>query len=232
MMAKNVFNFSVLASAAIGFGNLPGSAAAVPSICDATPGNLIINCGFETKNLRDWTQSGNVSFTFVSSVITDGPEGDPNSGNSFAFLGPLGSDGFLSQSFADTAGQTLQIEFFLVNDGNTPNDFRASFNGNALLSLDNDGAHGYTDYVFTATASGLDTLTIGGFRNDNGFFGLDDVSVRVIFEPASLALLGIALVGFASLRSGRLSRRLGNKGSLVNPCRLRGPKRPDNQGFY
>ncbi len=165
--------------------------------------------------MRSWTQSGNISFTFVSGPgFNDGPVNDPNSGNFFAFLGPLGSDGFLSQTFSVPAGQTLEIEFFLASDGQTPNDFHALFNGNELLKLNNDAAHGYIDYVFRATASGLDdTLTIGGFRNDNGYFGIDDISVRAIPEAPSLALLGIALAGFGSLHSGRLSRWRSNVGA-------------------
>jgi PEP-CTERM motif len=73
-----------------------------------------------------------------------------------------------------------------------------------LLSLTNDAAHGFTDNVFIVTATGSDTLTIGGFRHDIGFFGLDDISVVPVPEPGSLGLLGISLAGLG-IRLGRRS---------------------------
>ena len=73
-MGKNVSGLSLLLSAAISFTSLPGSAAAAPSICNAIPGNLIVNCGFETGNFSRWTQSGN---TIASFVAGPGLLGDP-----------------------------------------------------------------------------------------------------------------------------------------------------------
>jgi hypothetical protein len=213
-MGKNVSGLFLLLSAAIGFTSLPGLAATAPSICDAIPGNLIVNCGFESGGLVGWTQSGNTGFSFAAGPGSLGGLLDsPNSGRGFAALGPLGSDGFLSQTFSDTVGQQLRIEFFMANDGGTPNDFHAAFNDNMLLSLTNDGAHGFTDNVFIVMATGLDTLTIGGFRHDIGFFGLDDISVVPVPEPGSLGLLGISLAG--------LRIRLGRRSESPRRARLR-----------
>jgi PEP-CTERM motif len=171
----------------------------------AAKADLIVNGGFETGNFSGWTLSGNTGFTGVSGPgFNDGFVNNPNSGNFFAFLGPVGSDGFLSQTFSDTAGKTLHVSFFLANDGDTPNDFHVSFDGTSLLSLTNDSAHAFEEFSFLVTATGSDTLTIGGFRNDPGYFGLDDVSVTVP-EPTSIALFGAGLValGFMMRRRKR-----------------------------
>jgi hypothetical protein len=212
-MCKRVSGISLMLLAAVGFASLPGPSAATPSICNAIPGNLIVNCGFETKGLFGWTESGNTDFTFIATHGSfHGLLADPNSGDWFAALGPLGSDGFLSQTLIDTAGQQLRVEFFLASDGGSPNDFHASFNDNMLLSLTNDGAHGFTDYVFILMATGLDTLTIGGYRHDIGFFGLDDVSVVPVPEPRSVGLLGISLAGLGIELGRRASRSRRTRG--------------------
>jgi hypothetical protein len=140
-MGKNVFSLSLLLSTAVGLANLPGPAVAARSICDAVPGNLIVNCGFETGTIRPaWTESGNTEFTFVAGPGSlDPPLDNPHSGFGFAALGPIGSDGFLSQTFIDTVGEQLRLEFFMANEGRTPNDFHAAFDNNILLSLTNDG---------------------------------------------------------------------------------------------
>src|SRR5215831_7275933 len=100
-MTKNIFELALLLTAAISLASAPRAAVAVPSICDAIPENLIINCGFESRTgLGGWTQSGNTSFTFVAPPgLLDATLNNPNSGNRFAALGPVGSEGFLSQTF-------------------------------------------------------------------------------------------------------------------------------------
>ena len=80
-------------------------------------GNLVANPGFETGDFTGWTTGGNFEATGVSGNF-DGFL--PNSGNFFAFLGPVGSDGTLSQNLATTPGQSYTFSWFLGSDGGTP----------------------------------------------------------------------------------------------------------------
>ena len=62
-------------------------------ICQGVAGNLVANCGFETGDFTGgWSLTGNTGFTGVSSsapYVFSGTYG--------AQLGPIGSDGFLTQ---------------------------------------------------------------------------------------------------------------------------------------
>ena len=53
--------------------------------------------------------------------------------NYFAALGPVGSLGFLSQTFADTPGQPLTVTMYMASDGGVPNEFQVKFNGTTYL---------------------------------------------------------------------------------------------------
>ncbi len=108
----------------------------VPSfadVCGAVPGNLVVNCGFETGSFSGWTQSDNINNTFVAGAFDEGP----NSGSRFAALGNVGFNASLSQTLATVIGQSYNISFYFASDGSTPNEFSASFGSDLLYSNEN-----------------------------------------------------------------------------------------------
>jgi hypothetical protein len=108
------------------------SVAAIPlsagpvSICDGVVGNLVTNCGFETGVFAPWIWTGNTGATGVTT-------GYAYSGTYGAQLGPVGSDGFLTQTLPTVAG-TVNLSFYLMSPGGTTNDF------NRKLEWDRCGA--------------------------------------------------------------------------------------------
>jgi PEP-CTERM motif len=159
----------------------------------------VINGGFETGDFSGWTQSGNTGWTGVS--------GSPynHSGSYGAYMGPVGSDGTLSQSIATIAGEMYDIRFWLMNNAGTPNDFNVSFDGNLLFSGVDLPPFAFTEYSFNAIASGASALLEFGFRHDPSFLGLDDISVdslgpTSVPEPGTLGLFGLGLAGLVVAR--------------------------------
>lgn len=187
---------------------VPATSWADPaSICDAIAGNIVTNCGFETGTFSGWTLA-NTNATGVESFGFD--EG-PNSGNYFAALGNVGSDGSVSQTLSTVAGQTYDVSFWLANDGDLPNDFSASFGGTPLVSLSQAPAMPYTLYSFVETSSSGSTLLNFTERNDPGYWGLDDVSVVGAVatpEPSNLVLTGSGLLALAVLLVFRKRTRI------------------------
>jgi PEP-CTERM motif len=152
----------------ISFGLLVLGLTASPAGAD----QLLVNGGFETGDFTGWTQSGNTGSTFVAF----GP-GVPNSGYYAAALGPVGSVGYLSQTFTTTPGSTLYLNFFLASDGGLPNSFSATLGSNTLLQLTDIPQQLYTLYSYQTTATDISTTLTFGFQNDPGYLMLDDVSV-------------------------------------------------------
>ncbi|MBS0360963.1 MAG: PEPxxWA-CTERM sorting domain-containing protein [Proteobacteria bacterium] len=166
--------------------------------------NLITNGSFESFD-AGWADGNFVTGSGFNGITAQ-------DGDLFLGLGCTQTDCTTSQTVSDNAGDTLQLSYFHISDGGTPNDFSALWNGvviegSQLLDSPDQRATGWVQYTFNVTATGTDTLTFAG-RNVPSWDGVDNVSLTSVApgvpEPASWALMigGFGLAG-AALRRRR-----------------------------
>jgi hypothetical protein len=166
---------------------------------DAT--QYLLNGGFETQDLSGWTRSGNLSNTFVEpNSFSYGAQ----SGNYFVAVGTVNTEGVLSQTFSDVAGQQLLISGWVAGDGSSPSGVRFIFDGTTYVSMNPIPNQAWTEYSFDVTATGTDTFGVA-FTDNRSFAGLDSFSVTnvsAVPEPSTWAMmiLGFASVGFMAYR--------------------------------
>ena len=133
---------------------------------------------------------------------------DAQAGNYYVLEGAIGSDGYLSQIFTDTPGQTLYVSGWVIGNGSSPSDVNFNFDGVTYISFSPVPNQPWTRYSFTVTASGLDIFLVG-FRNDPSYDGLDSFSVSASPVPETstwaMMLAGLAGLGFVGYRASRKS---------------------------
>ncbi len=166
---------------------LPDFAAANQSICDAVPGNLVANCGFETGDFTDWT------ITAAAGSDFDTIEYHPNSGIYGVRFGALdGVNDYLDQSLATTPGHSYQVSFYVdASRQNTSGSFVASWNGTNILKISGATGGGYSLYSFVLPATSNNTDLQFGGNSVPAFYYLDDVVVTdTLGQSANLLAWG------------------------------------------
>ncbi|HTR43909.1 MAG TPA: kelch repeat-containing protein [Pseudomonadales bacterium] len=146
---------------------------------------LVQNGGFETGNFTGWNLNGDGgTFNFVGNS-SDYPEFSPHSGTYAAYMGEVGLNAYLFQTLTTIPGQQYLFSSWVNSpDGVTPNECSIAWNGTTLFDEVNMPVTGWTNLTFMVTATGTSTVIQFGFRDDDSYLGLDDVSVMAV-QPLS-----------------------------------------------
>jgi len=139
---------------------------------------IVVNGGFETGSLPPWVNTGDTSFTSVST-------GNPHFGSFSLQSGPTSSDGFVDQVLPTTAGTAYDVYFWLESpDSSGNNRFGASFGSVTLVPEASQGQFGYTLYTFTNVIPGANADLHFIFYNPASAFFLDQVCVALSGGPS------------------------------------------------
>lgn len=151
-------------------------------------GPMVGNGGFESGDFLGWTRSGNL----IDSLVGTGPI-TAHSGTYAAQMGPVGTLSFLAQTLNTIPGTNYLISCWLYCNGQTPNEFKVTWNGATLFDDANlPASSAWTNLQFPVTAAGTNTVLQFSFRDDPSYLGFDDVSVVPLSQPV---LTSISLAG-------------------------------------
>jgi subtilase family serine protease len=216
---------------------------------------LVQDGGFEASDFCYWTLSGDSSI-YTKNFVDDGTytSYSPLAGNYFSALGQVSTLAYLSLPLPTRAGQLYLLSFWLENpSGATPNQFLVQWNTNStstnvIFNQLNLGTFGWSNMQFVVKASTNITTLRFGFRNDNDFLALDNVSVMPVPGPAlrapavakgSIQLAWTALPGVqyeVQYKTNLTQTSWINLGSVItatmNPMTFSNNIGPDPQRFY
>ncbi|MEP7366258.1 MAG: DUF642 domain-containing protein [Acidobacteriota bacterium] len=191
--------------------------------------NLLVNGGFETPVIAGGpgylqidfgSEPGGFGWTVTTNsvdIVENGPYGTFIEGVQGLDLIGLGSTGGITQTFATTSGLTYLLLFYYSDNPGNGDPSAATVTiidgSNTLLSdsvahsLATLGTPDWQVYSATFVATGtsatitFDSIPGGG---SGGIF-LDGVSVEQVPEPATIALMGVGLLGLGVLRRRKTS---------------------------
>jgi len=195
----------------LGVGLVAALFAAIASTALASPAgrtlgqNLVQNPGFEASPTVAgslWTPSGFLLEGF--DYFIDNNPADAHSGSRSFAGGGIGAPGFISQNIATLPGQNYNISLWLANLSGFIGDTElvVMWGGNVVFDATDISNTGYVLIPIDPVATSLSTTLRIGLRDDSFFLNIDDISVRQVPEPASLALLlgGLGAAGLSRRR--------------------------------
>jgi len=172
--------------------------------------NLVTNGSFENTTTvagSGWTVSGAFTSEGFDYFIDTNPA-DAEQGNRSFAGGAIGGLGFISQDLVTVPGVDYNIHVWLANlsgfsDGTA---IQVLWGGNLVYSATDILGFGYREIVIDPLASSTLTRLSIGLQNDSFFLNVDNIAVRAVPEPATLALLlGGVVVGALARRRRTLS---------------------------
>lgn len=178
-------------------------------LCGSDTANLVQNCGFESGTFAGWSLNGVDSGPAYDGIAYGIDQADAHSGNYGAYLGGFGGVLNLSQIFATTPGVSYTVSYWLAQSPATPAPyqslFSASFGNSVLTSISQASDFPFTRYLFTVAATSSTTTLLFGFRDDTGFFSIDDIEAIPVAtpEPGNFGVLATLMGAGITMRHRR-----------------------------